>query len=112
LFVWVSQRATSLAEERGIRLNCSAPGPTATPMVEEIASAIGYGAFDAYPHPVLGRMPTAEEQAWPLLLLNSPLNRVLTGTVVFADEGVSAGLLTGAVDLAEVYAQAAAGRRR
>jgi NAD(P)-dependent dehydrogenase (short-subunit alcohol dehydrogenase family) len=107
LLAWATHWAPTLANEHGIRLNCTSPGPTATPMVDEIAAEIGWSAFDAYPHPVLGRTPTAEEQAWPLLLLNCRLNAVATGEVLVTDEGVSAGLLTGSVDLSALTASAA-----
>jgi hypothetical protein len=32
----------------------------------------------AWPFPSLGRIATAEEQAWPLMLLNSPLNGAIS----------------------------------
>jgi NAD(P)-dependent dehydrogenase (short-subunit alcohol dehydrogenase family) len=99
MIAWASHWAPTLARDHGIRVNCMLPGPTATPMVDEIAAEMGYAVFDAYPHPVLGRIPTAEEQAWPLLLLNSRLNAVAAGAVLFTDEGVSSGLLTGSIDL-------------
>jgi NAD(P)-dependent dehydrogenase (short-subunit alcohol dehydrogenase family) len=97
---WVSHRAPLLGEERRIRLNATLPGPTDTPMVDEIASDMGHEVFERYPHPVLGRIPRADEQAWPLLLLCSRLNQVVTGSVAFCDEGVSGGMLTGSIDLA------------
>jgi NAD(P)-dependent dehydrogenase (short-subunit alcohol dehydrogenase family) len=102
MLAWVADRAPTLGWERGIRINCTLPGPTDTPMVDEIASTIGNDVFDAYPHPVLGRIATAEEQAWPMLLLCSRLNNVVSGTVLFCDEGVSGGLLTGSVDLSKL----------
>ncbi len=102
MIVWASHWAPTLAREHGIRVNCMLPGPTATPMVDEIAAETGYAVFDAYPHPVLGRIPSAEEQAWPLLLLNSRLNAVMAGAVVFTDEGVSSGLMTGSIDLSSL----------
>ncbi|MEO7248089.1 MAG: hypothetical protein ABIW31_06505 [Novosphingobium sp.] len=43
--------------------------------------------FDNYGYPLLGRMASAAEQAWPLVLLNSPLNLSVTGTVLVTDQG-------------------------
>ena len=100
LVAWVKHRAPSLAEQHRVRLNATLPGPTETPMVEEITSKTGREVFDRYPHPVLGHIPEAEAQAWPLLLLCSRLNQVVTGAVAFCDEGVSGGMLTGSIDLA------------
>jgi hypothetical protein len=48
-------------------------------------------------------MPTAEEQAWSLLLLSSPLNASVTGAVLATDQGNVGGTLTGA--LRPAYAQ-------
>jgi hypothetical protein len=42
-------------------------------------------------------MATPEEQAWPLLLLNSPLNAAVTGAVLYTDQGFVGGLFTGAI---------------
>jgi NAD(P)-dependent dehydrogenase (short-subunit alcohol dehydrogenase family) len=101
LMTWVTDRAPTLGAERGIRLNCVAPGLTETPMVEEIASQQGSRRIiDAYPHPLLGRITTAEEGAWPIVLMNSRLNRSVTGGVLFADQGVGGGLATGALRFA------------
>ena len=96
LMTWVTYRAPSLGTERGIRLNCAAPGLTETPMVDEIAAAAGSrDLIDAYPSPLLGRITTAEEGAWPLILLNSPLNAAVTGAILFADQGVASGMAAG-----------------
>jgi hypothetical protein len=58
--------------------------------------------MDAYPHPLLGRMPNAEEQAWSLILLSSPLNAAVTGAVLATDEGNVGGTITGALKPAYV----------
>ena len=98
LMTWVTHRAPTLAQARGIRLNCAAPGLTETAMPAEIAEKTGSRALiDAYPNPLFDRIATAEEQAWPMLLLNSPRNAVVTGSVLFTDQGVGGGLMTGAL---------------
>ena len=97
LTVWIHQAAIRLAEERRIRINGIAPCATGTPFMEESAKVLGQAFMDAYPHPLLGRMPTGEEQAWSLLLLSSPLNAAVTGAVLATDEGNVGGTITGAL---------------
>jgi NAD(P)-dependent dehydrogenase (short-subunit alcohol dehydrogenase family) len=98
LNIWVTHAAPALGETRGIRLNCVCPGLTETAMVDELVAAAGSRALvDAYPNPLFGRITTAEEAAWPLVLLNSRVNAVVTGTVLFADQGAAAGLAAGAL---------------
>lgn len=97
LTVWVHQAAIGLAEARRIRLNAIAPCATGTPFMEESAKVLGQAFMDSYPHPLLGRMPTAEEQAWSLLLLSSPLNAAVTGAVLATDQGNVGGTITGAL---------------
>jgi hypothetical protein len=43
-------------------------------------------------------MATAEDQAWPLILLNSPLNATITGAFLLTDQGFASGVYTGAID--------------
>jgi NAD(P)-dependent dehydrogenase (short-subunit alcohol dehydrogenase family) len=97
LTVWIHQAAIGLAEQRRIRLNGIAPCATGTPFMEESAKVLGQAFMEAYPHPLLGRMPTGEEQAWSLLLLSSPLNAAVTGAVLATDEGNVGGTITGAL---------------
>jgi hypothetical protein len=68
----------------------------------ESAKVLGQAFMDNYPHPLLGRMPTAEEQAWSLLLLSSPLNASVTGAVLATDQGNVGGTITGALKPAYV----------
>lgn len=96
LNVWVTYAAPALAQERRIRLNCVCPGLTETAMVTEIAETSGSrDLVDAFPNPLYGRITTAAEAAWPLILLNSRLNEPVTGSVLFADQGAAAGLAAG-----------------
>jgi NAD(P)-dependent dehydrogenase (short-subunit alcohol dehydrogenase family) len=101
LMVWTADAAVRLGEEHGLKINCTAPGPTASPMIEEIMLETGREVFDNYPHPILGRTVTPEEQAWALLLMNTPLNPTVTGTIVYTDEAISTGGFTGAISLTE-----------
>jgi NAD(P)-dependent dehydrogenase (short-subunit alcohol dehydrogenase family) len=97
LITWAMHRAVSLGEERRIRMNCIAPCPTNTAFMVPTIAQLGQEFFDNYPYPLLGRMATAEEQAWPLVLLNSPLNNVVTGTVLYTDQGYAGGTWTGSL---------------
>jgi NAD(P)-dependent dehydrogenase (short-subunit alcohol dehydrogenase family) len=106
LMAWTADAAVRLGEEHGLKINCTAPGPTASPMIEEIMLETGREVFDAYPHPIVGRTVTPEEQAWALLLMNTPLNPTVTGTVVYTDEGITPGGFTGAIDLSARLAAA------
>lgn len=106
--VWIQHAAIALAETRRIRINAIAPCATGTQFMVESAKHLGQAFMDNYPNPLLGRMPTGEEQAWSLLLLSSPLNASVTGAVLPTDQNNVGGILTGA--LKPAY-QAQAGAR-
>jgi NAD(P)-dependent dehydrogenase (short-subunit alcohol dehydrogenase family) len=91
--VWVSWRATDLIE-RGIRLNCINPGPTDTPMMPAFHAVAGKELVDMAIGPV-GRYSTPEEQAWALVLLNSPRLTSVTGEVFNTDGGFTGSFVTG-----------------
>ena len=94
---WVTWRAFALFSDHGIRLNGTNPGPTATAMMPHFHEAVGQAVVDAAQGPV-GRYSTAEEQAWPLIFLNSPLSSYVVGETVFTDGGFYAALLHGQLD--------------
>ncbi len=105
LIVWAQHEAVALGK-RGIRVNCIAPCPTSTAFMDVSVEKVGREFFDAYPYPLLGRMATGEEQAWSLILLNSPLNAAVTGAVLYTDQGYQGGIATGAVeDITKVFAR-------
>lgn len=93
---YTALRSYSLAST-GIRINCVNPGPTDTPMMPEFEKAVGKNYMDNFPVP-LGRHAVAEEQAWPLVFLNSPRASFLTGEIVEVDGGFKGGLFTGQID--------------
>lgn len=98
LVVWVQNAAVALGNARRIRLNAIGPCPTRTAFMDEQEKLLPDGFLDAWPYPSLGRMATAEDQAWPLVLLNSPLNATITGTFLYTDQGFASGVMTGAID--------------
>ena len=106
LIVWAMNRSIELAEQRRIRINCTAPCPTNTAFMIPTVAALGQEFFDRYPYPILGRMATPEEQAWPLILLNSPLNAAVTGTVLYTDQGFTGGVWTGSLDTSNLMGSA------
>ncbi|MEO6091564.1 MAG: coniferyl-alcohol dehydrogenase [Novosphingobium sp.] len=97
VIVWTQFIGTRLIKQ-GIRINCTLPGPTQTPMMGEFHQASGKDMVDAMIGP-LGRYSTPEEQAGPLVLLNSDLGGVVNGIVLPVDGGFMGGLGTGQVDL-------------
>jgi NAD(P)-dependent dehydrogenase (short-subunit alcohol dehydrogenase family) len=94
LNAWVAWRACSLMSERGIRLNCSNPGPCETAMMPAFEEQAGKELIDAFVGPS-GRRSKAEEQAWPLLFLNSPRSSYVAGEAFHVDAGFLAAMVTG-----------------
>jgi NAD(P)-dependent dehydrogenase (short-subunit alcohol dehydrogenase family) len=93
---YTAYRSFALAKQ-GIRINCVNPGPTDTPMMPEFEKAVGKKYMDDFPVP-LGRHAVAEEQAWPMVFLNSPRASYLTGHQLDVDGGFKGGLFTGQID--------------
>jgi len=100
IIVWTMSTSVPLIE-RGIRINCTSPAPTATPMMAEFQKAVGRRFMDACPRPI-GRDATPEEQAHPLIFLNSDAAAFVTGHNLVVDGGFLAGIQTGQVSMAEV----------
>jgi len=74
---------------RGIRINCTAPGVTETPILDQLRTAYGQGFLDSFEAP-LGRVSTPDEQAAVLTFLGSPAAGYLSGQVIWADGGILA----------------------
>ena len=91
---WVAWRAPQLIASQGIRLNNTNPGPTTTAMMPAFEDFAGKEMIDAFVGPS-GRRSTAEEQAWPLLFLNSPRSSYITGEAFHTDAGFLAAQTTG-----------------
>jgi len=70
----------------GIRINCTAPGVTDTPILDQLRSAYGPEFLDAFRTP-LGRTAGPDEQASVLVFLNSRAASYITGQVIWVDGG-------------------------
>jgi NAD(P)-dependent dehydrogenase (short-subunit alcohol dehydrogenase family) len=90
---WVAWRAVDLIA-KGIRLNCINPGPTETPMMPAFHESYTKQVVDAAMG-AIGRYSKAEEQAWPLVFLNSPRMSYVTGEALFTDGGFFGAVQTG-----------------
>lgn len=108
VIVWTQLMGAKLIKQ-GIRVNCTLPSPTKTPMMEEFLKASGKDVIDAAAEP-LGRYTTAEEQAGGLVLLGSNLASVINGVVLPVDGGFMGGLATGQIDLAAMMSKSRAAK--
>jgi NAD(P)-dependent dehydrogenase (short-subunit alcohol dehydrogenase family) len=71
---------------KGIRINCTAPGVTDTPILDQLRSAYGQEFLDSFQTP-LGRVSEPSEQAAVLVFLNSKAASYITGQVIWVDGG-------------------------
>ena len=85
-----------LIKDHGIRLNCTNPGPTDTAMMPAFEAQAGKELIDAFVGPS-GRRSNAEEQAWPLLFLNSPRSSYIAGEALHVDAGFLGAMVTGQI---------------
>jgi NAD(P)-dependent dehydrogenase (short-subunit alcohol dehydrogenase family) len=104
MIVWTMMTAAHLIK-RGIRLNCTLPGPTQTPMMPEFESKSGAAVIAAATQPI-NRRSTPEEQAGPLVFLNSDAASYVNGVAFPVDGGFIGGVATGQVDLSVMMAAA------
>jgi NAD(P)-dependent dehydrogenase (short-subunit alcohol dehydrogenase family) len=70
----------------GIRINCTGPGVTETPILEQLRTAYGRQFLDDIPKP-LGRVAEPAEQAAVLVFLNSRAASYISGQVIWVDGG-------------------------
>ena len=105
VIVWTQFMGAQLIKQ-GIRINCSLPSPTQTPMMKIFHETSGKAIVDAAAEP-LGRYTTAEEQAGPLVLMCSDAASVVNGVVLPVDGGFMGGVTTGQVDLSKMMGGAA-----
>jgi NAD(P)-dependent dehydrogenase (short-subunit alcohol dehydrogenase family) len=71
---------------RGIRINCTGPGVTETPILNQLRTAYGQDYLDNIPKP-LGRVSNPAEQAAVLVFLNSQAAGYISGQVLWVDGG-------------------------
>ena len=81
-----SMRSATDLGARGIRINCTGPGVTETPILDQLRTAYGPAFLDDIPKP-LGRVSDPAEQASVLLFLNSSAASYISGQVVWVDGG-------------------------
>jgi NAD(P)-dependent dehydrogenase (short-subunit alcohol dehydrogenase family) len=81
-----SMSQTTALGERGIRINCTGPGVTETPILDQLRGAYGQNFLDDIPKP-LGRVSDAGEQASALVFLNSQAASYISGQVLWVDGG-------------------------
>jgi NAD(P)-dependent dehydrogenase (short-subunit alcohol dehydrogenase family) len=89
LIAWTMQRAVS-AIERGVRMNCSSPGSTRTAMSPDFPA----DGVDYISRPI-GRESTPDEQARPVVFLNSDEASYVNGTNLVVDGGNAAARTMG-----------------
>jgi NAD(P)-dependent dehydrogenase (short-subunit alcohol dehydrogenase family) len=97
IIVWTFWASFAMAQ-KGIRVNCISPGPTDTPMMPDFEAHVGKEFMENFPVP-LGRRSTPDEQAWPLIFLNSKLASFITGENLVSDGGTMGAAMTGGIDL-------------
>ncbi len=100
IIVWTMLASQRLIKQ-GIRINCTLPSPTETPMMKSFESATPMAVLDAFTLPT-GRRSTPEEQARGLILLNSDFASFINGVVLPVDGGFMAGLGSGQIDLGKM----------
>ena len=81
-----TMQSVSRLGAQGIRINCTGPGVTETPILDQLRTAYGQGFLDDIPKP-LGRVAGPAEQAAVLLFLNSRAASYISGQVVWVDGG-------------------------
>lgn len=105
LVLWTMMMSTPLIK-RGIRINCTMPGPTQTPMMKQFEAATAAAVLEAAAQPI-NRRATPEEQAAALVFLNSDVASYINGVALPVDGGFLGGVATGQVDLSVMMSGAA-----
>jgi NAD(P)-dependent dehydrogenase (short-subunit alcohol dehydrogenase family) len=93
LCIWTMWAARPLAA-RNIRLNCINPGPTDTPMMPTFEGQATADIIDLFAQG-LGRRSTPEEQAYPMIFLNSRAASYISGENLNTDGGTISAITTG-----------------
>jgi len=96
LIAYTLQRAAELAKQ-GLRMNVTMPAPTATPMWADHFSKLVPEDRVAFVMEPMGRFSTPEEQAYPLIFLNSQAASFVNGHALATDGGFLGGMAVGAI---------------
>ena len=105
VIVWTQFMGAHLIK-KGIRINCTLPSPTQTPMMATFEASSGKDVVAAAAEP-MGRYSTPAEQAGGIVLLNSDLAGIVNGVVFPVDGGFMGGVATGQVDLSVMMRRSA-----
>ena len=93
IIVWTHYAAMDFAK-RNIRVNCISPGPTDTPMMGDFEDFAGADMINMFAQGA-GRRSRPEEQAYPLIFLNSRAASYVSGENFVTDGGTLGALMTG-----------------
>ena len=97
IIIWTMYAALGLAKQ-DVRVNCISPGPTDTPMMPAFEDFAGADLIDKFTEG-LGRRSTPEEQAYPLIFLNSRAASYVSGENFVTDGGTVGAIMTGNISL-------------
>lgn len=93
VILWGMRNAVPFGQ-RGLRINCTGPGVTETPILDQLRCAYGQDYLDGFPK-LLGRVCGPEEQAAVLVFLNSAAASYISGQVIWVDGGMVASRIAG-----------------
>jgi NAD(P)-dependent dehydrogenase (short-subunit alcohol dehydrogenase family) len=96
VIAWTQMRAKPFGA-RGVRINCTCPGITETPMLAQFGDLVGRDWMETHLQGFLGRNSRPDEQAWALAFLNSEAASYVNGTCLYADAGYAGALTVGAI---------------
>jgi len=97
IIMWTQWAGIEYAK-RGVRLNCISPGPTDTPMMGDFEASSGADLVNLFAQGA-GRRSRPEEQAYPLIFLNSRAASYVSGENFNTDGGTLGALTTGSLVL-------------
>ena len=103
IIVWTMLSSQRFIKQ-GVRINCTLPSPTQTPMMSHFESATPLSVIDAFTLPT-ARRSAPEEQAGALVLLNSAGAGFINGVALPVDGGFMGGLTTGQIDLGKIMSR-------
>ncbi|MBM3661107.1 MAG: SDR family oxidoreductase [Actinobacteria bacterium] len=102
IIMWTQWAGIEYAK-RNVRLNCISPGPTDTPMMTDFENESGADLVNLFAQGA-GRRSRPEEQAYPLIFLNSRAASYVSGENFNTDGGTLGALTTGSlvIDFSEL----------